>query len=112
MPEWTGADRERRIVTEDKNGGWLTAPLPAGEPADINTSVAHPARVYDYWLGGKDNFAADREAGDRVLAATPGLRERVRANRAFLVRAVRYLAAEAGIRQFLDVGTGIPARKP
>ena len=71
--------------------------------------MAHPARVYDYWLGGKDNFAADREAGDRVLAATPGLRDRVRANRAFLVRAVRYLAAEAGIRQFLDVGTGIPA---
>jgi len=82
MPEWTGADRKRRIVTEDQNGGWL---------------------------GGKDNFAADREAGDRVLAATPGLRERVRANRAFLVRAVHYLAAEAGIRQFLDIGTGIPA---
>jgi hypothetical protein len=91
------------------NGGWLTAPLPAGEPAEIDTSVAHPARVYDYWLGGKDNFAADREAGDRVLEATPGLRERVRANRAFLVRAVRYLAAEAGIRQFLDIGTGIPS---
>jgi len=109
MPEWTGADRKRRIVTEDQNGGWLTAPLLAGESAEIDTSVAHPARVYDYWLGGKDNFAADREAGDRVLAATPGLRDRVRANRAFLVRAVRYLAAEAGIRQFLDVGTGIPA---
>jgi len=91
------------------NGGWLTAPLPAGESAEIDTSVAHPARVYDYWLGGKDNFAADREAGDRVLEATPGLRERVRANRAFLVRAVRYLAAEAGIRQFLDIGTGIPS---
>ena len=96
-------------MTEDINGGWLTAPLPAGEPAEIDTSVAHPARVYDYWLGGKDNFAADREAGDRVLEATPGLRERVRANRAFLVRAVRYLAAEAGIRQFLDIGTGIPS---
>jgi len=96
-------------VTEDINSGWLTAPLPAGESAEIDTSVAHPARVYDYWLGGKDNFAADREAGDRVLEATPGLRERVRANRAFLVRAVRYLAAEAGIRQFLDIGTGIPS---
>ena len=96
-------------MTEDINGDWLTAPLPAGEPAEIDTSVAHPARVYDYWLGGKDNFAADREAGDRVLEATPGLRERVRANRAFLVRAVRYLAAEAGIRQFLDIGTGIPS---
>jgi hypothetical protein len=75
----------------------------------IDVSVAHPARVYDYWLGGKDNFAADRIAGDRVLAVTPGLRYRVRANRAFLGRAVRYLAAEAGIRQFLDLGTGIPS---
>ena len=96
-------------MADDKQDGWLTAPLPAGKPAEIDTSVAHPARVYDYWLGGKDNFTADREAGDRVLAATPGLRERVRANRAFLVRAVNYLAAEAGIRQFLDIGTGIPS---
>ncbi|HEY7011369.1 MAG TPA: SAM-dependent methyltransferase [Streptosporangiaceae bacterium] len=77
--------------------------------AGIDTSVAHPARVYDYWLGGKDNFAADREAAERVLAATPGLRVRVRANRAFLARAVRYLSAEVGIRQFLDIGTGIPS---
>jgi len=96
-------------TTPPKADGWLTAPIPAGQPAEIDTSVAHPARVYDYWLGGKDNFAADREAGDRVLAVTPGLRERVRAGRAFLVRAVRYLAAEEGIRQFLDIGTGIPA---
>jgi trans-aconitate methyltransferase len=108
MPEWAGANRKQQVVTEDNDGGWLSAPLPAGEPVDIDTSVAHPARVYDYWLGGKDNFAADREAGDRVLEATPGLRERVRANRAFLVRAVHYLTAEAGIRQFLDIGTGIP----
>jgi len=77
--------------------------------AGIDTSVAHPARVYDYWLGGKDNFAADREAAERVLAATPGLRVRVRANRAFLARTVRYLSAEEGIRQFLDIGTGIPS---
>src|SRR5690242_15884377 len=79
-----------------------------GRLADLDTSVAHPARVYDYWLGGKDNFAADREAAERVLAAAPGLQYRVRANRAFLGRATRYLAAEAGIRQFLDIGTGIP----
>ena len=86
------------------------APADADVPiGGINTSVAHPARVYDYWLGGKDNFAADREAAERVLAATPGLRFRVRANRAFLARAVRYLAGEAGIRQFLDIGTGIPS---
>ena len=79
-----------------------------GRIAGLDTSVAHPARVYDYWLGGKDNFAADREAAERVLAAAPGLRYRVRANRAFLGRATRYLAAEAGVRQFLDIGTGIP----
>jgi hypothetical protein len=82
---------------------------PADRAAKIDTTVAHPARVYDYWLGGTTNFPADREAAERVLAATPGLRSRVRANRAFLARAVRFLAAEAGIRQFLDIGTGIPA---
>ena len=79
----------------------------AGDPP-FDSTVAHPARVYDYWLGGKDNFAADREAGDEVLRAKPGIRQNVRANRAFLGRCVRFLAAEAGIRQFLDVGTGIP----
>ena len=75
----------------------------------IDVNQPHPARRYNYWLGGKDNFAADREAAERVLAVAPGLRYRVRANRAFLGRATRYLAAEAGIRQFLDIGTGIPA---
>ncbi len=81
-----------------------TVPVP-----EIDTSVAHPARIYDYWLGGKDNYAADREAGDLVLASRPGLRESVRANRAFLARVVRLLAGELGIRQFLDIGTGIPS---
>lgn len=81
----------------------------AARIAQIDTSVAHPARVYNYWLGGTDNYAVDREAAERVLAATPGLRFRVRASRAFLARVVRYLAGEAGITQFLDVGTGIPA---
>jgi len=75
---------------------------------DFDTSVPHIARVYDYWLGGKDNFAADRELGERTLAAYPNLVYSVRANRAFLARAVRFLAAETGIRQFLDIGTGIP----
>jgi hypothetical protein len=74
----------------------------------FDTTVAHSARVHDYWLGGKDNFAADRAAGDAVIAAYPGIVMSVRANRAFLARAVRFLAAEAGIRQFLDIGTGIP----
>jgi trans-aconitate methyltransferase len=89
--------------------GEQSASGPLTQPATVDTTVAHPARVYDYWLGGKDNFAVDREAGDRVLAVTPGLRFRVRANRAFLARAVQYLAGEAGIRQFLDIGTGIPS---
>ena len=75
----------------------------------IDTSTAHPARVYDYWLGGKDNFAADREAGEQALRAYPQLAEAVQSNRAFLARAVRYLTGEAAIRQFLDIGTGIPA---
>jgi hypothetical protein len=74
---------------------------------DLETSVAHPARVYDYWLGGTENFAADRAAGDEAIGAFPGIVAAVRANRAFLARAVGYLAA-AGVRQFLDIGTGIP----
>ena len=77
-------------------------------PLPFDTSVAHVARVYNYWLGGKDNFAADREAAEQVIAANPTVLPGVRANRAFLGRAVRYLAAEAGIRQFLDLGTGLP----
>jgi hypothetical protein len=78
------------------------------ERPDLDTSVAHNARVWNYWLGGKDNFAADREAGDRVLAMFPGIVGVARADRAFLGRAVRFLAADAGIRQFLDIGTGLP----
>ena len=81
---------------------------PAGRPR-IDASVAHSARVHDYWLGGKDNFAADRAAGEAVQAAYPGIVQSVRANRAFLARVVWFLAAEAGITQFLDIGTGIPA---
>jgi S-adenosyl methyltransferase len=75
---------------------------------DIDTSRPHPARMYDYYIGGKNHFAADREAADRVLAAWPAARIGLRENRKFLGRAVRYLAEEAGIRQFLDIGTGLP----
>jgi hypothetical protein len=81
--------------------------IPAAPPS-FDTSVAHPARVYDYWLGGKDNYEADREAAEQVVAIMPSILPGVRANRAFLRRAVEYLAREAGIRQFLDVGTGLP----
>jgi hypothetical protein len=66
------------------------------------------ARVYDYWLGGKDNFTADRVAGEETIAAFPGIRLSARANRAFLGRTVRYLVGSEGIRQFLDIGTGLP----
>jgi hypothetical protein len=79
-----------------------------GLSSKIDTSVAHPARRYDYWLGGKDNFAADRRSGDAVAAAFPTIRTTAVENRRFLRRAVTYLSREAGIRQFLDIGTGIP----
>jgi SAM-dependent methyltransferase len=78
-------------------------------PAGIDTSTAHIARVYNYWLGGKDNYAPDREAAAQVIEAYPPIRASVRAQRAFLRRAVSYLAAEAGLRQFLDIGTGLPS---
>jgi SAM-dependent methyltransferase len=78
-------------------------------PPEINGNVPQSARVYDYWLGGKDHFAVDRALGDAIAEALPSIRTQVRAQRAFLARAVRYLAREAGLRQFLDVGTGIPA---
>lgn len=78
------------------------------DPA-FDTSVSHQARVYDYWIGGKDNFPSDREFGDAIEAVYPNVAVNVRANRAFLGRAVRFLAGEAGLSQFLDIGTGIPA---
>jgi hypothetical protein len=74
----------------------------------FDTGHAHSARVYNYWLGGKDNYEADREAAEQAIAANPGIIADVRANRAFLTRAVRYLAAEGGVAQFLDIGTGLP----
>src|SRR5438067_8455268 len=91
-------------------GDWLQSPpgTSGPVPGGLDTSVPHIARVYDYWLGGKDNFAVDREAAEQVMAAYPGILRDVRAQRAFLARAVGYLAGVAGIRQFLDIGTGIP----
>jgi hypothetical protein len=78
------------------------------EASPIDSSVAHIARVYNYWLGGKDNFAADRELAEKFQEVEPEVIVGVRANRAFLGRAVHYLAADEGICQFLDIGTGIP----
>jgi len=81
---------------------------PGHRAVDLQTGQPHPARVYDYLLGGKDNFAADRAAAEAGLQANPNSRIPPRENRAFLGRAVRYLAGEAGISQFLDIGTGVP----
>ncbi len=78
--------------------------------AKLNPGVPNPARMYDYYLDGKNNFPADREAAERALAIAPSTRDMARENRAFLRRAVRFLAAEAGIRQFLDIGAGLPTQ--
>jgi SAM-dependent methyltransferase len=80
-------------------------------PAGVDPSRPNVARTYDYFLGGKDNFAADREAGDQILRQSPEVRSTLRANRAFLGRVVRFLAGEAGITQFIDLGTGLPTQE-
>ena len=77
-------------------------------PPKIDTTVPHSARIWNYWLGGKDNYPVDRAAGDQYKAVFPSIVEIARASRAFLGRSVRYLAGEVGIRQFLDIGTGLP----
>jgi O-methyltransferase involved in polyketide biosynthesis len=85
--------------TEDK---------PTAGGVTFDASVAHPARIYDYWLGGKDNFAADRIAAEEVLTVMPAMAQVARSVRLFLAAVVHHLAADAGIRQFLDIGTGLP----
>ena len=85
-----------------------SSPGGAGVPPQLDTSEAHSARVWNYLLGGKDNFAADRATGDLILTMFPGIAHIARVQRRFLARAVRYLAADAGITQFLDIGTGLP----
>ncbi|MBO3752112.1 SAM-dependent methyltransferase [Streptosporangiaceae bacterium NEAU-GS5] len=82
----------------------------ATTPTKLDPTVPNVARMYDYFLGGKDNYAADRTAADEVIARMPLTREVARANRAFLGRAVRYLAAEASISQFIDIGAGLPTQ--
>src|ERR1700728_1974459 len=106
LPAQPNPTRRERAMTGDDvgaSGGGHTA-----EKAPFDTSVAHQARMYDYVLGGKDNYAADRAAVEAGLKAWPDMAFAMRANRAYLGRVVRYLAGEAGIRQFLDIGTGIP----
>jgi SAM-dependent methyltransferase len=83
---------------------------PAGQerPPYIDNSVSHSARIWNYFMGGKDNYPVDREVGDQVFSVLPSIVDLARAQRGFLIRAVRYLAGEVGIRQFLDIGTGLP----
>jgi trans-aconitate methyltransferase len=89
---------------------WLKSPGNTGplSRVDLKTDVPHPARIYDHLLGGKDNFPADREAADEITRHWPSLPLSMRANRDFLARLAHYLAADQGIRQFLDIGTGLP----
>ncbi|MFF7881378.1 SAM-dependent methyltransferase [Streptomyces sp. NPDC020794] len=81
---------------------------PSGEPRNLNTGVAHNARVWNYWIGGRDNYPVDQAVGEQVATMFPVIRAVARADRDFLGRAVRFLTGERGIRQFLDVGTGLP----
>ena len=101
MPEAGSPEMRLPVKADPRDPDWL--------PPEVNVGVAHSARVYDYFLGGKDNFAADRALGDALAAQIPAAAYSARANRAFLGRAVRHLVKERGIRQFLDVGTGIPS---
>jgi hypothetical protein len=86
----------------------VTDDSPPAPTAPIDTAVPHTARIWNYWLGGKDNYAIDRLVGDQTIEAYPDIVEVARLQRAFLGRAIRYLAGQAGIRQFLDIGTGLP----
>jgi hypothetical protein len=101
MPGHGRAKTERSASVADSAADETAIP-------EINTSRPHPARMYDYFIGGKNHFAADRETAEKILAVWPSGRASMRENRAFLGRAVQYLAGKAGIRQFLDIGTGLP----
>jgi hypothetical protein len=94
-------------VTDDHSSAQAKTPNDLAGTG-IDTTVPHSARIWNYWLGGKDNYAVDREAGDQYKEIFPGIAVVARTSRGFLARAVRYLAAEARIRQFLDIGTGLP----
>ncbi|MBO0801725.1 MAG: SAM-dependent methyltransferase [Nocardiopsaceae bacterium] len=85
-----------------------SAPPALHSSPEIDTTVSHSARVWDYWIGGKDNYPVDREVGDRIEEMLPDIVRHARADRKFLGRVVRYLAGEAGVRQYLDIGTGLP----
>src|SRR5579871_3633795 len=104
------AERHPALSAHEAPASESRPDVPVGSHSrpSFDISAAHPARVYDYLLGGKDNYAADRAAAEAIIEVNPVVFACVRANRAFLSRVVRYLAREAGIRQFLDIGTGLP----
>jgi hypothetical protein len=97
---------ENCLAALPDEGGGMESGFDASQ---IDTSRPHPARMYNYYLGGKDNYQVDREAAEQVLRVVPDVRAMARENRAFMQRAVRFLVGEAGIRQIIDVGTGIPS---
>src|SRR5499427_10001941 len=99
VPRTDGSRRRYLTMTSSSGGGCRPG---------IDTTVPHSARIWNYWLGGKDNYAVDRLAGEQTIAVLPEIVDIARASRGFLTRVVRYLAADAGIRQFLDIGTGLP----
>ena len=109
IPQWS-ADRMAgsRTGLPGESPSRKTVAVTEDTASQLNESVPHSARVWNYWLGGKDNFAADRAVGDQVAAVFPEIVDAARHTRAFLGRAVTYLAGEREIRQFLDVGTGLP----
>ncbi len=107
-PHGASHGTEPTVSHGDEHGRERAEPWGA-PPAGLDVSVPHPARVWNYWLGGRDFYAADKAAGEEISREFPHLAEAARAERAFLVRAVRFLAGPARIRQFLDVGSGLPA---
>jgi O-methyltransferase involved in polyketide biosynthesis len=112
-PSHPSGARQETTVTAKTTSQTQAGPSPGlhkTKPSrHFDTSLPHPARVYAYWLGGKDHFPADRKAAQEVMRLRPQVVASAQANRSFLARVVQYLAAEAGIRQFLDIGTGLPA---
>src|SRR5918999_2713787 len=92
-----------------RTDGWKVAVPIMAERRGLDVTTPNVARIYDYWLGGKDNFAADREAAEKILTIVPEARVAARANRDFMGRAVRFLV-RAGVRQFIDLGTGLPTQ--
>src|ERR1700761_6623313 len=103
-------NRPERLPSRKWLGGEADVSGKGPRSAGIDTSVPNVARIYDYILGGKDNFAADRKAAQQLLAALPDIAGTVRDNRSFIGRVVRFLAGEAGIRQFFDLGAGLPTQ--